>query len=437
VAGAQQAAVLSAELLQQHTLQQQQRYSNAQLPWLQQQQAVGAHAEPPPSGTAATPWQQSAAAAGGGGAPDAVLSPMLSELMSLGADVIDLEGSEADSDLLAVTPDRTCSKTAAAGAMLPLAEALEGISKQLSFDEAEGEPAAGSAVQDSSVGAGGSAHVQSVAASHVQHQQEVSGACINSDAGGPAASSAEGDGLVLRLKGGCGFEPYQEPDSVMEGFHVLRFEGGCGLEPYQEPDSVKDGFPVLRLKGGGGFEPHHGHGSVSGDDWQMGLEDSFDLADYDSSDDGGGSGSDDYWEAWELVQSPAHVAGDAGGSAAGAASVDSAAGSSSSQVAQASATGAVSASVAAGSSGSAPALQAAARRPSVPQGWLRALPPDWQVGAAPAHAYRVALRTSSKTGSGTKTRVSAVGAMHSIKQSSLACRVLDLRLVHCHCIGKL
>jgi hypothetical protein len=49
---------------------------------------------------------------------------------------------------------------------------------------------------------------------------------------------------------------------------------------------------------------------------------------------------------------------------------------------------------------------AAVQRPLVPQGWLRAVPPGWAVGSAPPDAYRVAMRTSSKTGSGTKTRVS-------------------------------
>jgi hypothetical protein len=361
----QPAAALSAELLQQHTRQQQQEHGrDRQLPWLQQQQvqaSPGARAGPLPSPAAwsdpaATPreQQQRQQALSGQGTPEAALSPMMSELMSLGADVIDLEGSEADSDLLAATPDRSCSKTAPAAVG---AGAFAGVSKQLMF----GEPAAGDAD----------------AVSVQQQQQALAGTCTNS---APASVQAA--------------EP-AEPGAAASTSSTIEVE----QEQEQEP--------VLRLKGGGGYEPHaaadlEGEGAAA---WQLSREDSFDLADYDSSDSegGSGSGSDSYWEAWELVQAPgrcstAAAAAAAAGAAAGQGEETTPAG----QPAPAAST------VAAGQgSSTCSAAQPAARRAPapVPQGWLRALPPDWQVGAAPADAYRVALRTSSKAGSGTKTRV--------------------------------
>lgn len=378
VAGLQQeqpTAALSAELLQQHTRQQQQEHGgNRQLPWLQQQQqqqvSPGARAGPLPSPAAwsdpaaATPreQQQQQKALSAQGTPEAALSPMMSELMSLGADVIDLDGSEADSDLLAATPDRSCSKTAPTAPAAAVAAAFAAVSKQLLFDE----PAVGD-----------------VATPGVQQQQQqaLAGTCTNSmpasvQAAEPAAASTS---------------------STAEG------------EQEQEP--------VLRLKGGGGYEPHQaadlageGEGAAA---WQLSREDSFDLADYDSSDGEDGSGSDSYWEAWELVQAPgwcstvAAAAATATAVAAGQGETTQGSSRPAGPPSAASTVAAATGSGAASRSSAGTAAQPAARRTPapVPQGWLRALPPDWQVGAAPADAYRVALRTSSKAGAGTKTRV--------------------------------
>lgn len=373
VAGLQQeqpAAALSAELLQQHTRQQQQEHGgNRQLPWLQQQQQAspGARAGPLPSPAAwsdpaaATPREhQLQQALSAQGTPEAVLSPMMSELVSLGADVIDLDGSEADSDLLAATPDRSCSKTGPAAPGAVAAGAFAAVSKQLLFDELAVGDAATPSVQQ-------------------QQQQALAGTCTNS-----------------------------KPTSVQAAEPAAASTNSMAEEEQKQE-------PVLRLKGGGGYEPHQaadlagvGEGAAA---WQLSREDSFDLADYDSSDGEGGSGSDSYWEAWELVQAPgwcSTAAATAAAATAVAGQGKTTPGSSGPAGLPSAATvAAVPGSGAASRSSAGAAAQPAARRTPapVPQGWLRALPPDWQVGAAPADAYRVALRTSSKAGAGTKTRV--------------------------------
>jgi hypothetical protein len=223
----------------------------------------------------------------------------------------------------------------------------------------------------------------------------------------PSSSSSkqqdeEDEEPVLRLRGGAGFEPHHDADLSYEDVA----EWGIGREP------------VLRLRGGGGFEPHHDGDLSVGDvaEWGIGREESFDLAECGSSDDGwGGSCVDGYSdEAWEFVAPPG-VANPAPPAGAAAQSSSSSGGrgavglqrSAAAAAAAPGGRGAASSSNACGGSG---AKAAAVQRPPVPQGWLRAVPPGWAVGSAPPDAYRVALRTSSKTGSGTKTRVSDVSS---------------------------
>jgi len=365
----QQPAVLSAELLQQHTLQQQQRYSALQLPWLQQQQVPPGGAASTPAGHAPleqpVPGLTAAAAAGEG-----VLSPMLSELMSLGADVIDLAGSEADSDLLAVTPDRTCSRPgAAAQAFEHAAAEYEGLNRQLVFEE-EGDAHGGEAQQ-------GAVHtastpqqdLQPAAADDSEQQQQHSAM--------GRAGSISLTGMKLEAAIAAASAPGQgSPDSAAAA----------------DRDDAE--APVLRLRGGAGYEPAD---DDDGADWLLDADESFDLADYGSSDDSDGPSED----PWELIPP-------GGAAAAPETSESSLQHSGTSAPANAAAAAAAAAGSTSGKLAGTSPGQKAARQAATPPGWLRPLPVGWGIGSAPDNAFRVALRTSGKPGSGTKTRVRCV-----------------------------
>lgn len=302
-------------------------------------------------------------------AGEGVLSPMLSELMSLGADVIDLAGSEADSDLLAVTPDRTCSRPGAAAQAFERAAAeYEGLNRQLVFEEEEGAAHLGAAQQ-------GAVHtastpqqdLQPAAAddSEQQHQQ-------HSAIGRAGSISLTGMKLEAAIAAASG------PGQGSPGSAAAAIDDGDDAEA-----------PVLRLRGGAGYEPADGD---DGADWLLDVDESFDLADYGSSDDVSDGPSED---PWELIPP--------GGTAAAPETSDSSV--QHSRTSAPAGTDAAAAGNTRGKLASTSPGQKAARRAALPPGWLRPLPVGWGIGSAPDNAFRVALRTSAKPGSGTKTRV--------------------------------